>query len=182
MLVKDAILEAMARPGYENRLEVHDGQLREKPSMTFRHGGTSFYLGMQLATQLDRTKYEVRVNHGRLRRTEKTYYIPDVYVIPMSIITPERAASRELEIYDEPLPFVAEAWSASTSDYDIREKLPEYMERGDLEIWLLHPYEQTVTAWRRQPDGTSSETVYRGGVVQIVSLPSVTIDLDALFQ
>jgi Uma2 family endonuclease len=182
MLVKDRILEALAQPGYEDRLEVHNGKLREKPSMTFRHGGISFYLGMQLAGQLDRSMYQVRVNHGRLRRTEKTYYIPDVYVIPMSIITPDREESRELEIYDEPLPFVAEAWSKSTGDYDAEEKLPKYKDRGDRVIWYLHPFERTVTAWVRQPDGTYTETVYQGGKVQIQSLPGVTIDLDELFH
>jgi Uma2 family endonuclease len=182
MAVKDALLEALAQPGTEDRLEVHNGQLREKPSMTFRHGSSSFYLGVQLADQLDRSEFEIRVQHGRLRRTDKTYYIPDVYVIPMAIITPERAESRELEIYDEPLPFVAEHWSQSTGEYDVMAKLPEYRRRGDAEIWLVHPFERTVTAWRRQPDGNYSQTVYRGGRVQLWALPGVTIDLDALFH
>jgi Uma2 family endonuclease len=182
MVVKDALLEALARPGTEDRLEVHNGRLREKPSMTFRHGNSSFYLGLQLGNQLDRSEFVVRVNHGRLRRTEKTYYIPDVYVIPMAIISPEREASLELEIYDEPLPFVAEFWSPSTGDYDVVAKLPEYKRRGDAEIWLLHPFERTVTVWRRQPVGDYIETVYRGGQVELWALPGVTIDLDALFR
>jgi Uma2 family endonuclease len=181
MLVRDALLEALARPETEDRLEVHDGQLREKPSGTFRHGSSLTYLGFQLGNQLDRSVYEVRVNHGRLRRTDRTYYIPDVYVIPMAIITPERAESLELEIYDEPLPFVAEHWSPSTGGYDVVAKLPEYKRRGDAEIWLVHPFERTVKAWRRQPDGDYTETVFRGGRVQLWALPGVTIDLDALF-
>ena len=148
--------------------------------MTFRHGSSSVYLGAQLIGQLDRSQYEVRINHGRLRRTEKTYYIPDVYVIPMSIITPERANSLALEIYDEPLPFVAEHWSPSTGDYDVMAKLPEYRRRGDAEIWLVHPFERTVTAWRRQSDGHDTRTVFHGGRVQLWALPGVTIDLDAL--
>ena len=131
MMLRDRILEALAQPGTEDRLEVHNGKLRAKPSLTFRHGSVSTYLGLRLVGQFDRTMYQVRVNHGRLRRTERSYYIPDVYVIPMSIITPEREASCELEIYDEPLPFVAEAWSKSTGDYDAEEKLPVYMDRGD---------------------------------------------------
>lgn len=181
MLVKDALLEALARPGTEDRLEVHDGQLREKPSMTFRHGNSSFYLGLQLGSQLDRLEFVVRVQAGRLRRTDKTYYIPDVFVIPMSIITPERADSLELEIYDEPLPFVAEHWSPSTGGYDVVAKLPEYRRRGDGEIWLVHLFDRTVTAWRRQADGSYTESVFRGGRVQLWALPGVTIDLDALF-
>ena len=182
MLVKDRILEALARPGTEDRLEVHNGQLREKPSMTFRHGRSSLQLAFQLLSQLDRARYDVRCNQGRVRRKDKTYYIPDVYVIPMSIITPEREASPELEIYDEPLPFVAEAWSKSTGNYDAEEKLPEYKDRGDRVIWYFHPFEEMVKAYVRQPDGSYTETHYKGGKVDIESLPGVTIDLDALFD
>ncbi len=58
---------------------------------------------------------------------------------------------------------------------------PEGHRRGDTEIWLIHPYERTLTAWRRQPDGTYAETVYRGGPVQPATLPDVTIGLDTLF-
>jgi Uma2 family endonuclease len=86
----------------------------------------------------------------------------------MAIVAPERLHSLELEIYDEPLPLVA--------------KLPEYRRRGDTEIWLLHPYERTLTAWRRQTDGEYIESVYHGGVVLPMALPGVTVDLDALFR
>ena len=79
------------------------------------------------------------------------------------------------------MPLVVEVWSPSTGDYDVETKLQEYQRRGDLEIWRIHPYEQTLTAWRRQPDGSYTETLYRGGRVQPVALPNVTIDLDDLF-
>ena len=67
-------------------------------------------------------------------------------------------------------------------DYDVERKLPEYRARGDLEIWRIHPYDRTLTAWRRQPDGSYVESVYRDGVVRPEWLPNVTIDLDALFD
>ena len=62
---------------------------------------------------------------------------------------------------------MVEIWSRTTGDYDydITAKLPSYRERGDAEIWLIHPYERTLTAWRRQPDGSYAEETYRGGVV-----------------
>ncbi len=44
------------------------------------------------------------------------------------------------------------------------------------------PYERTLTAWRRRDDGSYSETVYTGGVVEPVALPGVTIDLGLLFD
>jgi Uma2 family endonuclease len=87
-----------------------------------------------------------------------------------------------LSIFDEPMPFVAEVWSRSTCRYDVNKKIPEYQRRGDLEIWRLHPYERTLTVWRRRPDGGYDDAVYSGGIVEIVSLPGVKIDLDALFD
>lgn len=64
----------------------------------------------------------------------------------------------------------------------VDDKLPEYMRRGDQEIWRLHPFEQTLTAWRRQSDGGYRETTYRSGVVRSASLQGVEIDLAALFS
>lgn len=52
--------------------------------------------------------------------------------------------------------------------------------RGDLETWLLQPGERTFHVHRKQPDGTSAETVYRGGTVQPVVLPNVAVDLEEL--
>lgn len=65
---------------------------------------------------------------------------------------------------------------------DVDSKLPEYQRRGDREIWRLHPFDRNLIAWRRQPDGSYSESHYTGGSVQPVALPGVTIDLDALFD
>ena len=45
---------------------------------------------------------------------------------------------------------------------------------------MIQPYERTLTTWRRQPDGTYAEELYRGGVVPVASLAGVTIDVDAL--
>jgi Uma2 family endonuclease len=92
-----------------------------------------------------------------------------------------RRGPGEIESYPEPLPFVSEVWSPSTGGYDQSVKLREYKERGDAEIWLIHPYDRTVTAWRKQPDGSYAEAVYTSGVIQPVALPGVSIEFDALF-
>ena len=84
--------------------------------------------------------------------------------------------------FAEPLPLVVEIWSRSTGDYDIATKLPGYRERGDAEIWFIHPYERTLTAWRRQPDGSYTEDLIRGGSISAVSLPGVVIDIDVLLD
>ena len=67
-------------------LELHHGQLREKPGMSVGHNNVSDLLVTRLRNQLDRSEYWVRENFGRLRRSGDTYYIPDVLVIPTSLL------------------------------------------------------------------------------------------------
>ncbi len=161
--------------------ELHQGQVREKPAMSAAHNVLAYELSFSIRSRIDRDEFGVRVDAGHLRRSARQYYIPDVMVIPADL---ERALLEQpgsLDAYAAPLPLVVEVWSPSTGDDDIEETLAEYQIRGDLEIWRLHPYERTLTAWRRHPDGSYVETVYAGGTVYPVALPGVAIDLDALF-
>jgi Uma2 family endonuclease len=165
----------------QGQRELYLGRLREKPGMSVEHGGVMDNLLAFLCEQLDRNEYRIRTNHARLRRSADTYYVPDVAVIPTPAVRALREHPGSLDAYADPLPLVIEIWSPSTGGYDINEKLPDYQGRGDLEIWRIHPYERTLTAWRRRPDGAYAEPVYRGGIVRPESLPDVAIDLDALF-
>jgi Uma2 family endonuclease len=180
MLVRDRSLEEIMLTQPDRQWEVHRGRLREKPSMSISHNRVLRRLGRELTLQLDPDRFEVSMNLGRVRRSDETYYIPDLYVIPIEPGATIRDQPYGLEVFDRPLPFVAEIWSPSTGDYDVDEKLPEYMARGDLEIWRIHPFEFTLTAWRRQPDGSYVETVYRSGKIEPLALPGVVIDLDLL--
>jgi Uma2 family endonuclease len=182
MPVTQETYERVALEDPEGHWELHRGRLRQKPPMSFRHNDATVELGFQLRRQIDPTRFRVRVNAGRLRRTDETYYIPDVMVFPTSLAERIRDRPDILEVYDAPLPFVAEIWSPSTGDYDVDEKVPEYQRRGDREIWRMHPFERTLTIWRRQADGSYAETIVRGGKIQLSALPSVVVDLDALFE
>lgn len=163
--------------------ELLCGRLRAKPPMTIEHDDTMRRLSHLLDVQLDEGEYAVATDRPRLRVASGSYYLPDVCVIPRaSVDQKRREAPRRLEVYDEPMPLVVEVWSPSTGDYDVEEKLREYQRRGDLEIWRIHPYERTLTAWRRQPHGGYEQTVYHGGVVQPVGLPGVTVELERLFD
>ncbi len=164
-----------------NQWELHCGRLRRKPPMTAEHNYVAYEIALQLGRQLDRRQFHVRVGMGHVRRSAETYYIPDVMVIPTELVQPLRGRRDVLEAYASPLPLVVEVWSPSTGDYDVDSKLPEYQRRGDLEIWRIHPFERTLTAWRRQPDASYTETLHTSGTVQPVALPGVTIDLDTLF-
>ena len=161
--------------------ELVNGQLREKPGMSVEHGEVMMNVVEQLLAQLDRNEYRLRVHHARLPRSSDTYYVPDIAVISTSIVKALLNHPHSLDAYREPLPLVVEIWSPSTGNYDVNEKLADYQQRGDLEIWRIHPYERTLTAWHRRPDGSYAETIHREGTVRPQSLPNVAIDLDSLF-
>ena len=165
--------------GVQGNWELHDGRLVAKPGMTFRHGQIPMLLGHFLLSQLDRDAYEV-VSELRVRESSATVFMPDLMVVPAAY-SEEIRDQPVLAIFSDPLPLVVEVWSPSTGEYDVDAKVPVYQQRGDLEIWRIHHCERTLTAWRRQPDGSYQETVHRGGIVTPVALPGVEIDLDTLF-
>lgn len=165
----------------EGKWELVDGCPRKKPFMSWEHGHTARELTFMLNLQLDRTQWEVVHDSGKVRRNERNYFQPDLCVVPMELIRRTFTRPGMFEAYAEPLPLVVEVWSPSTGEYDVTDKLEDYKRRGDLEIWLIHPYRHTLSAWRRQPDGTDEETVFQGGTVRPAFLPNVTIDLDSLW-
>ena len=182
MPVSAKTYEQVALEDPEVRWELHNGYLRQKPDMTIEHNRVAHPLGFRLSRLLNAKEFDVCINTGRAWISSRRYYIPDVFVVPAELVRRLRVRPGSLEVYNEPLPLVVEVWSPSTGDYDVDEKLPEYQRRGDREIWRIHPCERTLTAWRRQPDGTYTETLYQGGAVQPVALPDVSIDLDMLFE
>ena len=149
--------------------------------MAFAHNQALSDLARSLFRQLDETEFDVRVNIARVSRAEDSVYIPDLIVLPAHLRELYNLRRNDLEVYEAPLPLVVEIWSPSTGDYDIDAKIPTYRQRGDLEIWRLHPYERSLIAWRRQLDGTYTESIHHTGSIRPAFLPNVTIDLDRLF-
>jgi len=182
MSVSEGTYLQVALEDPDGKWELHCGQLRSKPAMTWEHNRIAWRLGFRLQEQLDVEHFEVRVDAGRLRWSESQYYVPDVIVIPTDVAARLFTDPGILEAYPVPLPLVVEVWSPSTGRDDLREKLPAYQARGDAEIWFIQPYERWIRIWRRQPDGSYTEMVLRGGAVQPVALPNVTIDLDELLS
>jgi Uma2 family endonuclease len=163
----------------EGQWELHDGVLVEKPGMSWKHGEIPALLAYLLLQQLDPDEFRVVVEL-RVRRPTATVFVPDLLVVPTAY-SDDIYDVPVLAVFSEPLPLVVEVWSPSTGDYDVDTKIPIYQQRGDLEIWRLHPYERTLTRWVRQPDGSYTESVHLGGAVVLAALPGVTIDLDRLF-
>lgn len=181
MPVSERTFQAIALEDREGQWELHCGQLRQKPAMSFEHNYVAAELELDLIQQLERRSFRVALNSARLRISPEHTYIPDVCVIPMDLLRPHRGDSA-LEVYDAPLPLVVEVWSPSTGSYDVDVKVQEYQRRGDAEIWRIQPYERTITVWRRQRDGTYAESLHGGGLLQPLALPTVTIDLDSLLD
>lgn len=165
-----------------HRWELYDGRLREKPGITWDHGRVAALLSHLLQLQLDPNQFQVAINDWRLLRSPDTVYIPDVVVVPTAYGHELAGRPGLLAIFSQPLPLVIEIWSASTGDYDVDTKIPAYQRRGDVEIWRIHPYERTLTAWQLQPEGDYVEALYREGVVEPVALPGVSVELAALFD
>ena len=183
MAVGEATYKRLALEDRHGHWELHGGRLVLKPGMTAGHANSLERLLRQLVAQLPVDEFAVRPEAGRLRRPQGSYYEADLAVVRREYVREllERR-STELEVYQRPVPFVAEVWSPSTGSYDVNTKIPGYKERGDAEIWRLHPLEHIVTIWRRQPDGTYSESVVSGGVVESTAVPGVRINIDELFE
>lgn len=160
--------------------ELFRGALRRKPPMTMERYDLAFELAFAIRSQVSHADYHVRCDQSRLR-SGSSYLIPDVFVVPASLVDQFRGRSDVLEAYAEPLPFVAEVWSPSTGEYDVTAKLAAYQERGDSEVWLLNPYDRAITAWVRKPDGAYAASDHTGGRVALSAIAGVVIDLDRLF-
>ena len=139
-------------------------------------------LSAQIYRQIDTSAFSVRISYGRLRRPGLSSYIPDVLIVPLERAIPLDDRDDALEVYTDPALLVVEVWSPSTGGYaDVDTKLPDYRARGDREIWRIHPYARTLTAWRRRTDGSYEESVHTDGTIYPIAIPGVAIDLDALF-
>lgn len=164
------------------RLELHDGMLVEKPPMSIGHNLTLHRLSAFFYRQLDLSRLDIRVNSTRLYLPDNTYYIPDLAILTAAAVSALGDRLDVLEVYATPLPLVVEIWSPSTGDYDINEKVPRYRERGDIEIWRIHPFERTIAAWRRQPDGHYLETLHTAGTIEPIALPELRLDVETIFD
>lgn len=166
----------------EQHWELWSGVPQEKPGMSVAHDNIAFKLGFLLQSQLDWDVFQINVNGGKVRVDGSSYFIPDVVVIPVAIQAALEGGPRAFNAISSPVPLVVEVWSPSTGPYDFARKLDAYRERGDQEIWYIHPYERTQTVWRRRDDMGYDESRFEGGTVLVSSLPGVVIDLDDLLS
>jgi Uma2 family endonuclease len=181
-IIDEATYRRLALHELDGPWELHDARLREKPAVSYEHGGVKMKLAFSLQQQLGWDTHRVRVESARLRVSSRRICIPDVAVVPLPFDLALRVRPNTSELYEAPLPLVAEVWSPSIGVYDIESKVIAYQERSDHEIWYPHPYDRTLTAWVIQPDGAYEQSVHRGGTVRAAYLPGVAVDLAWLFE
>jgi putative restriction endonuclease len=176
MRVSEAEYLRLAAEQPDEKWDLDCGVLRRKPPMTWGHNWAARRLHRDLLDQLGRDEFDVVIDQARVRGSASRYYIPDLFVVPMRLVRQGLMEHRhELEAYREPVPLVVEVWSPPTGNYDVDPEVPQYKQRGDLEIWRIHPYERTLVTWRLQADGSYTETLFTEGSIQPIALPNVTI-------
>src|SRR5438105_399967 len=97
MSVSEAAFRKLALEEPDAKWELVHGKLRQKPGMTAEHNYVATRLLVLLFQQLDRHEFDVRTNAGHVRRSAKNYFIPDVFVVPVSLVTPLRHRDDVLE-------------------------------------------------------------------------------------
>jgi Uma2 family endonuclease len=160
------------------------GVLRERPS-TARgptHAGTTAaitgFLGQWLLTRPEpRPKLYNGDIYFRLRRDPETNVGVDV-----ALATPEQA--KVVKLYDrliEGPPLLAtEVLSASDTTEDIHEKVREFLTAGTALVWIIDPYDFTVTVHR-----PGEEPVLYNRNQELIGdpvLPGFRVRVAALFQ
>src|SRR5688572_25808848 len=104
MPVSEATYLQLVMEDPDNRWELHDGCLVWKPDdMTVQHNQLGYRLSAQLFRQLDEEKYEVRPGSSRTRTEQGSYFIPDVFVVPVELVQRLKGQGIVVEYYPEPL-------------------------------------------------------------------------------
>jgi Uma2 family endonuclease len=180
MAVSIKTFEQLALEEPAEKWELADGHVRKKPAMTMKHYDLAFELAYAIRSQVSHDRFHVRCDQGRLL-SGTSYLVPDVFVVEANQADQFRGLDATLEAYSEPVPFVAEVWSRSTGQYDLAGKLDAYRQRGDQEVWLLHPYEKWIRINLRGPSGDYIESDVRSGLVRLTAIPGVVINVESLF-
>ncbi len=111
----------------EGKWELIDGCPRKKPGMSWEHNHTGRKLTYLLNLQLDLDEYEVVHDSGRVRRSARNYFVPDVYVVPMEVVRRSFPRPGMLEAYSEPLPLVVELAEERTEYTGMPKYTPKYL-------------------------------------------------------
>jgi hypothetical protein len=179
MPIGEGLYDRVALEETDDTWELIDGWFRPKPGGTVHRNHVTTCFGFGLMMQLDEAAFRARINSGLLRCFARGSFVPDHFNIPDAPVRPLLGWPDDPEVYDAPMPRVAEVCEPPTDADAASRELRGYRLRGDREIWWLTP---ATGRCRLAPpaDGGYVQADFSGGVVHPIAPPHVAIDLDAL--
>ncbi len=147
----------------DRKWELVEGQLREKPGLSWEHDDIIVSLAILLQLQLDRAAFASRKSTGRSRHSPGTIFIPDLMVVPTRL-GENFAADRETCDLRQPLPLVVEVWSNRPV---ITTSTRSFLNISDEVIWRSGVSTLTSAPYRleRQLMGPISRPTLSGGTL-----------------
>lgn len=157
--------------------EYLDGRIVMHSPASERHENLFRFLLTLLSVYLDeRPTAMVRGSRYPMRLDARWSPEPDVVVVRRD----KRDRMRPMRL-EGPADLVIEIASESDPGLDVREKLPKYREAGIEEIWLLNPFDRTLTVERRESSGYAARTLTTGRVESTV-IPGFWLDVSWLWR
>ncbi len=142
------------------RMELIDGELREKGGVSQRHGEIEVQLTIPLGTHVFANGL------GRIYPSDTQFAIfrdPDVIVIPdLAFVRADRVPPEAERWHIAPFApdLAVEVISPSTALFDRLLKYSRYAAAGIAHYWIIDPVGQSLTAYELGPDGTYIELAH----------------------
>ena len=132
------------RDGYFPRYELADGELLVTPAPNQRHQLIAFELAVLLRTYvLEHQLGDVRLGPGAVRLDDKSYFEPDVYVVPA--VNGRRQSSK---IPVSRLLLAVEVLSPSSVRHDRITKRKYFQRHGVPDYWVIDGAACTFELWK----------------------------------
>ena len=154
--------------GFDERVELLDGELYTLPPQTARHSGTTIALGYLFRPALDQALQSI---HNPIRLSEYSEPQPDV-----ALLRPRPDFYGTSKARPEDVFLLVEV-AESSLQYDRRTKLPLYAAAGIPEVWIVNLIARQIEVY---PDSAgyhyATATVHTAGeTLTPVALPDVVI-------
>ncbi len=159
--------------GFDERVELLDGELYTLPPQTARHAGTTMAAGYCLRPALDHALQSI---HNPIRLSEYSEPEPDVVLLRPRLDLYRTSKARPEDVF-----LIVEV-AESSLQYDRRMKLPLYAAAGIPQVWIVNLIARQIQVYRDPAgDHYSTATVHTSGeTLSPVALPDVVIRVDEI--
>jgi Uma2 family endonuclease len=141
------------------RYELFDGSLLVSPAPAWRHTRANNLLREVLATQMP-TDFTLIHDGGVTVRGRRTYFIPDLCVVPATVY------DKEIDLLDQDdVRLAVEVLSPSNPGNDLVLKRHYYATGGIPNYWIVDPKRRTLTVLALDGDSYTERAVVEPGQV-----------------